>query len=202
MDLDRAAQACRTYLETVDHVYGVFLDGTSALASAASRLDQLQHAQLPGLRTTQPELATVEFLDSCDYQYGVGDPNDAQAYVVHRCTQGEYKARNRRGGENWVFLGQVCLVSVYQFWEDQFRDEIATALAVPKDRVKASVFGDLRYLRHSIIHNGGTATSDVDRCEILRWFRRGDRIALEHNHFEELVGQVREATRSFLTRPA
>ena len=49
--------------------------------------------------------------------------------MLHETTIGEYKRRNEDGGQNWVFLANVCLVGIYQYWEDHFRKEIASALA-------------------------------------------------------------------------
>jgi len=34
------------------------------------------------------------------------------------------------------------------------------------------------YLRTSIVHNGGVATSDVAKCKIIKWFKPGDKITL------------------------
>ena len=85
-------------------------------------------------------------------------------------------------------------MSIYQFWEDQYRQDIAAALdKAEKNELRVPVMGDLRYLRQSIIHNSGIAVSDVERCEVLRWFRRGERIALTQDQMKRIVREVKGA---------
>ena len=106
----------------------------------------------------------------------------------HITTQGQAKERNRKGGLNHAFLASMCLVTLYQFWEDHFRGRIADALGVdPATALKVPVFGDLRLIRNSIIHNAGVATSDTAKCEVLRWFKRGDWIELTDQQMESII---------------
>jgi hypothetical protein len=60
------------------------------------------------------------------------------------------------------------------------------------------VMGDLRWLRISIIHHGGIALKDVDKCKRLRRFREGDAMSLTPEHFEELVSTLRSDLTAYL----
>lgn len=65
------------------------------------------------LRKTEPEVASIEHLDSLNMRYGKGNPNDSDAVVLYKCTQAEYKARNTKNGVNFKFIGNMTLVSFY-----------------------------------------------------------------------------------------
>jgi hypothetical protein len=51
--------------------------------------------------------------------------------------------------------------------------------------------GDVRLLRHSIIHHRGVALKNVEACKLLKWFREGDAMILTPQHFEELIPRMR-----------
>jgi hypothetical protein len=63
------------------------------------------------------------------------------------------------------------------------------------------VFGELRRFRQAIIHHQAIATSEVAKCERLRWFKRGDMIVLSREQFELVVDGVLEALNGLKTNP-
>jgi len=162
--------------QTIDAIYSVYLDGSAGFSRFAQTLAEAQAATMRQLSVTNPALATMEYLDSLGFAYGTGHPQDPKTVIQHMTTQGEIRARNREGGRNHVFLANMCIVTIYQFWEEHFREPLAMALGVSKADLKVPVFGDLRRLRNAIVHNLGIATLDVNKCEVLQWFKSGDRI--------------------------
>ncbi len=40
------------------------------------------------------------------------------------------------------------------------------------------LWGDLNYLRNSVVHKQGIATSDVARCKLIKWFKPGDMVTI------------------------
>jgi hypothetical protein len=91
----------------------------------------LQQSTLRQL-TGKLENPSVEYLDSLPFSYGKGDPNSPDAVVQHVTTQGTYKKRNAGNGENHRFIGNLCLISIFQFWEDYYRARIAKSLGPRK----------------------------------------------------------------------
>ena len=102
------------------------------------------------------------------------------------------RARNAPGGENFTTLGQLCLTSFYDFWEDYLRREYAIAKGhldrnerdqkieqkCLREHASHDLWGDLHYLRTSIVHNLEIATSDVAKCKLIKSFKPGDPIVL------------------------
>lgn len=119
---------------------------------------------------------------------------------IHQATQGDVRARNALGGSNFTTLGQLCLISFYDFWEDYLRLEYAIAKGVldrnePNSKVKDmllrehashDLWGDLYYLRTSIVHNQRIAISAVTKCKLIKWFKPGDPISLTPEHMRAL----------------
>jgi hypothetical protein len=179
------------FTNVVDSIYGVYLDSTQGFQLVRKQIDETQQKTIEKFGATQPEFANIEYLDRAAMLYGKGDPNEPDAVLLHRCTQAEFKARNEKGGNNFRFVANVCLVALYQYWEDFFREQIATSLGVAKNDIVSPVIGDIRYFRQSIIHNDGIAIREVEKCVVLKWFNRGDVLYLDPDKFETLVFEVK-----------
>jgi hypothetical protein len=169
------------FLKTVHAVYGVYLDGIRGYG--------LVHKEQLHIRgwIIRTQVLDDESADSTTFIYGHGDLESPDAIPLHSVSHGELTARNEKGGENWIFLANVCLVSIYQYWEDRYRKEIAAALKKQKDDLRVPIMGDLRRYRRSIIHHAGIALPEMERCEALHWFGPGDRINLTEDQMREIV---------------
>lgn len=175
------------YANVVDAIYGVYLDCTRAFHLLRQEIDRSQRHTI----RTVPE-TTIEQLDSASMIYGVGDPNDPDAYPLHVCTQAEYKQRNEDGGQNYKTIGNMCLVQIYQYWEDCYRQRVADKLGVTKNDVTVDIMGDLRFLRTSIVHHRAVALAEVENCKLLNWFKAVDEIHVTKDQFEQLVFHVKK----------
>jgi hypothetical protein len=180
------------FLNTVDTVYGIYLDSVVAYKWSKDRFEDAQRESLVAFRN-QGEAWTVQDLDQRRMHFGKGDPNTPDAKFLHTCTQAEYKARNAQGGANHKVIGNLCLVLIYQYWEDHYRPRIAECLGVERDEVRLDIMGDIRLLRQSIIHHDAKALRDVERCTILTWFKEGDDIFLTEAQFDSLIYRVKES---------
>jgi hypothetical protein len=144
------------------------------------------------------DLDSEEFQDTRMFTYSEIFARDFCTSGIHEATQGEVKARNAFHGANFTTLGQLCLVSFYDFWNDYLRREYVIAKGhldrnerddrVVKQRLRQNashdLWGDLYYLRTSIVHKQGVANSDVAKCKLMKWFKPGDLVSLtpEHMH--------------------
>ncbi len=185
--------AITEFEQVVDYIYGVYLDATTGFEQLRKWFEEHQGKSLEILKSSHPELAIIDYLDSVDMIYGKGDPNDPKSVVLHRCTQGEYKERNKQGGTNYKFLGNMALVGLYQYWEDYHRANIAALFGMEKNEFKSPIMGDLRRLRISIIHHAGIALKDVESCEVLKWYKQGDEMFIDKTKFEEIIFSVKSA---------
>ena len=175
-----------------DAIYGVYLDSTTGFTKLREWIQLQQHNILQWLKETHPELATEDYVKKTKFIYGKGDPNKPESIQLHRCTQKQYKERNDENGLNFLFIGNMTLVSIYQYWEDYYRNKIAEFLGCEKSELVEPVMGDIRLLRHSIIHHGGIATKNVENCEILRWYKEGQEIFIDKHKCEEIIFLIKK----------
>ena len=181
------------YEGIVDHVYGIYLDGTRGFRLVHEEMKESQEKALRLFSRDTNGPSTIEEMDERTIFYGKGDPNDPDSVVLHAVTQGRLKERNRPGGSNSLFLANVCIVTLYQYWEDHYRKKIAQALGEKTESLLVPVFGDLRLLRRSIIHYQGYGLPDIDRCEVLQWFKPGEQIRINQDQMEDVVRKIKAA---------
>lgn len=175
----------------VDYIYGVYLDATTGFSLVRKQIEDQQKIVIQLFKITHPELANVQHLDNTAIIYGKGDPNTPEAIKLHRCTQLEYKDRNGESGSNFKFIGNMSLISLYQYWEDYYRSKVAKLFGIRKNELLAPIMGDLRRLRISIIHHAGDALKDVEQCEVLNWYKENDNIFIDKEKFEQIIFHVK-----------
>lgn len=140
------------------------------------------------------ELASMDFLDTCTTLYEEISNKDfipmSKSPVME---QGQVKTRNKENGQNSLILGANCIVTLYSYWEDYLRKEIGIAQGVLKagaindeasrkvlnQHVVYDIWGDIRHLRNSIVHNTGVANSKITGCKIIKCFKPGDKVELD-----------------------
>lgn len=77
----------------------------------------------------------------------------------------QFQADVAEGGHVHQRLTQQWVVTVYTAWEEDFRGRVAAARGASKNDVASEFFGDLRRLRHDIVHHRGVASADHSaRC--------------------------------------
>jgi hypothetical protein len=193
--IESVSQVIVEYLRVVDAIYGVYLDSTLGFQKIRKWIDENQQTLLRALKNRGEDIS-LDDLDKSQMIFGKGNPNLPEAYPLHICTQEEHKERNEKDGENYRTIGNLCLVQIYQYWEDYYRAEIAQEFGLDKDDIKLDVMGDIRLLRRSIIHHRGIALEDIERCKLLKLFGEGDEIFITENQFEMIVFQIKEGLKA------
>jgi len=186
----KALELFAEFYSVVDSIYGVYLDSTRGFHLVKEQQITAQKQALQMLKLTQPELVNIEYLDKRPTTYGRGDPNKPQHVKLHTCTQAELKGRNEEGGANQKFIANMCLVSIYQYWDDHYRKEIAVVLGKDKNDLQSDIMGDIRLLRRSIIHHEAVCKKDVEKCKLLNWFKKGDEIFIDKEKFEQVISHI------------
>ena len=187
--------------DIVTSIYGVYLMSKQGFQLLVSQLKNLQIIDINKLRSTHPERASVQYFDSRPYMFGKlskGSLNlPEKINLLYKCTQGECKKRNSEKGVNSRFIGNMCVIAVYQYWEDYYRQKIANFLKrTSKNELTSDIMGDLKVLRHSIIHHRGFALKEVEKCKLLHWFKKDDEIFIDRNMMQYIVSQVKDYLRT------
>lgn len=174
------------FLQIVDEIFGFYLDTTSAF-------QELLKTMLIGQRivSKNTNLPLTE-LDKRPFGYikDVKQENDRTKWQ-HHCTQKEFKERVAENGKDYKITANLCIVLIYQYW-DYHRKKIAKKMDVQENEIKSDIMADLKYLRNSILKHKGIGNHEIKKCKILKWFKEGDEININHEQFEEIIEIIRE----------
>jgi hypothetical protein len=199
------AKTISEFREVVDGIYGTFLDACEGFSRVRLYMDQIEDESKRSheeLIEERPDFAHLGF-GGVEFSYGrivpAGSPQRFRH--LHQVPVQTIKARNSTGGENFRLIGHVCLIALFQYWEDRYRLSFAQALTVEKNQIQVPLFGDIRRYRQAIIHNHGEATAEVETCSVLRWFTRGQRIVLSRDMFEEIIDGILAVLEDFGSNP-
>lgn len=201
------AKPISEFREDIDGIYGTFLDACEGFSRVCLYIGQLEEESKRSheeLKEKRPEFAHLAF-GGVEFSHGrvepAGSPQRLRHLNLHQVPIETIKARNSAGGENFRLIGHVCLVTLFQYWEDRYRLSFAQALTVEKNQIQVPLFGDIRRYRQAIIHNHGQATAEVENCSVLRWFTRGERIVLSRDMLEEIIDGILAMLEGFASNP-
>lgn len=198
VDYMRLRELSDEFTQLWERLQAFYLD---AAAGFQFVLDQVESEQERSRSYVQgSELDSQAFQDTRGFSYARIFSDEFCTSGIHRSKQGEVRKRNALGGVNYVTLGQLCVVSFYDYWNDYLRREYAIAKGklgreehdesvvreALRDHASHDLWGDLRVLRISIVHNRGIAVSDVTGCRLIRWFQPGDPILITPNHMRAI----------------
>jgi hypothetical protein len=198
IDYRRFHELSEEFTRLWKRLQALYLDAVAGFAFVRSHVESDQARARSYLEGT--ELDTEEFQDTRTFTYEQIFSEGFCTSAIHEATQGEVKARNAPGGANFTTLGQLCLVSFYDFWNDYLRREYVIAKghldrnerdakvveARLREHASHDLWGDIRLLRQSIVHNRGVAVADVQRCKLIKWFKPGDPISITPGHMRAI----------------
>ena len=123
------------------------------------------------------------------------DPNNIQLETVATIRQGDLVEALQKDGEFDNLNNQAFIVFIYQLWDEHYRVEIAKVLGLgSKDEVYCDLLGDLRHIRHSIIHS--QAVLDPSHLGGLRvlprtWSLQRGNLSLTSKMMTDLLAEFR-----------
>jgi hypothetical protein len=187
------ALLCDEMCGVIDLLTGVFLDATSGMERLVLDL-RLERDELAAqIRAIKPDAPLADVDPPVTYR-GIAEGSEGP---LHFTSTSEYIERNSVGGHNWFLLAHLCLVSIYQYWDDQYRPRIAAAQNQPKDSVQLQIMGELRHLRISILHAGGKAVPQLARSELLPRYEPGAAIAIDPQTFLDITFALKRHLREY-----
>jgi len=99
----------------------------------------------------------------------------------------DFVKKNSRNGYFKQTLAGVYLSSIYQLWEDKYREELAILNNKPKSQIKSELIGEIRILRQAIIHNNFKPITDLKKMKILDFIKIDDFINLSFDEMSKII---------------
>ena len=166
-----------------DRLHAFYHDAVAGLVWFRERVvsdQEIERARYEGAK-----FDTDEFWNSQKLAYGRLFGQDFIASGLHVGTVRDARVRNEPDGSNVTTLANLCVIAFYDFWNDHLRREYCKAKgyhdATQEELRKHASFdlwGDIRHLRNSIVHNRGIATEEIGSCKLIKWFQQGDTISI------------------------
>lgn len=203
MNYNRFLELSEEFGKFVESLHTLYLDSVIGFNILHQRLLEQQN-QIKSI-LGECEEASDEFQDMCFtyYKQLCGEEFNVES-TSPLMKQGEVKKRTARNGTNYILMGRLCVVQAYTYWETYLRKEIGLALEVLdlqkhteeeineilNKYVAIDFWGDMRYMRHAILHKNGTATSDFNKMKSLTWFKPGESVNLDFEKMSDIFGQM------------
>ena len=179
------------FKQIIDQIYGTYLDSTHGFHMIRKEKKKDQDDIIKRHKEWQESNQEYKNIPLSGSYYGYGRlQKQGQRMHLHQATFEEIMFRNSPDGRNFILIANLCIVSIYQYWEDHYRKLIAQCLGSNKDNIQVPLFADINFLRRSIIHNFGIAVHEADRCEILKWFKKLEPIQITRDMFEQLIDEI------------
>lgn len=157
----------------VDECYGIYLDATIAFSLLKAKFELLN-----------PDPSKFIHI-------GKGDPNLSETYSLHSIQISTFLSRNSIDGLNYIIIGNLCLVMIYQLWEDHYRQKLAQEVKLEKNDIASDLFHEINKIRQAIVHNNGLRTKKLDSLSILSFLSK-DKVEFDEEQFEMLINEVKK----------
>lgn len=95
---------------------------------------------------------------------------------------------------NGFFVNEICkslLCTIYSLWDETYRPRIAKAAGVDGSALIAPLMGDLRKIRHCILHNKSIVPKNGYQFEVLAWELPPGALSISAEMFREFIDMVR-----------
>lgn len=190
MQIEELKKSIAFFRLVINMTYMAYLDITVGFSKVIDKVDNNRpHAQKENnpIDYEKRRNSIFQFFESITHR-----EEDLPIKYEQISTITEIRARNSEGARNQWFFANMCVVWIYQSWEDHYRKKIAAALGCKKNDILCPVFGDLRKLRNAIIHNLGVSSSDLEKTEVLGPFKRGVPLYLNEKHLRTIVENIHD----------
>jgi hypothetical protein len=184
------------FIFVTNAVYGTYLDASMAIGNLAVGYMQIHKEHVEKVQASG-ETITPQLLNRVLF-YNAG-PKEGEQRAIHQTTLVDIVERNLLNGRHMQFLARMCIVSLYQYWEDDFRPRLAKVIG---QKPKHEVFGELRHLRRSIIHRGGRALPELATFTLLPRFEPDSELLLDQAAMDHIFNAVKEAASELLAGAA
>ncbi len=166
------SSAIEEYEAVLERIFSVYIDAVEGFRQIVKLSASIVS---PGLKPG-PRIRDRSGSSPAGYLiYALGSHGQEDYMELCSRTPEEVVTDNQEDGANWDFIGKMCIVAAYQFWDDHYRAKIAKELGVTRESLLSPIFGDLRRLRRCIIHDRSRWSDVLRKMECFDWDEEQDK---------------------------
>ncbi len=179
----------RDFIDFANTQVGVYMDCLSGFQGNTVRI----HRQIA--RVNRPTGRQIKEGRPVMMYASVEDPSSPDV-IHHRIIRADqFLAVNTEAGFNEQQVCWSIIVFLFAYWNEEVRPQIAKVRGVAPEEIKVDALGDLRIIRHSIIHDKGVlpAKAHAKLKKLTALFKPDEKITLTHDQMHKLFIAVKQA---------
>ena len=179
----------REFIDFVNDQIGMYMDCMAGFEGIKVKLErQVSRVRRPTSKATGDDGVPVITWSSYE------DPESPDVIHTRILKADDYIRINSTGEANEQQLSQSVIVFLFTYWEETVRPKLAASLNVEKTEIKADVMGDLRIIRHAILHAKGVlAVKEHRRLKYLNEiFLPGEQIILSYDIMHKIFYMAKQ----------
>jgi hypothetical protein len=179
----------RGFIDFVNVQAGVYVDACSGFAKNKSVVERQVHRNLKPDGTKRGTKDAPRVMMTA-----VEDPTQPDVLMHRILLVSEYIAANSVGGSNEQHHARAAIIFLYAYWDEEVRPGLARALGIATKEITSDIFGDLRLIRHAILHNKGVlAKAAWQKLEVLgEHFAPDDLVSLPNETMHRIFALIKK----------
>jgi len=179
----------REYIDFVNRQVGAYMDALAGFEGHYTRVERQVHRvnRPTGTRTDEKGQQVVVW---ASYE----DPTKPDIIHNRIIRAKDYLEANSKEGSNSQQHSQAILVFIFSFWEEEIRPRLADSRGVDKDSIKSNIMGDLREVRHAILHAKGIIRQDkYGKLTTLKYMFEVDKpICITYENMHDIFKYIKQ----------
>jgi hypothetical protein len=119
---------------------------------------------------------------------GTGHPDEKRWHATLRI--GEAINSSQANGVFSDKIAKAFVVSMYSEWDEVYRPRLAAEVGTNTKAVKSDLMGDLRLIRHCVVHNKSKITDEHNKLKELKWQLSPGHLTITKEMFSSLLDQI------------
>jgi hypothetical protein len=189
MPRDDYLETLREFIDVVNAQVGLYMDALAGFAGNRVRIEfQVARVLRKSQQRKDPDGVPVTVWSSFE------DP-DSPDVIHNRITRAaDYIACNAVHGFNEQQQVRAIIVLLFAIWDEEIRPRLAHCKQLAPNDIRVDALGDLRILRHAIIHNKGMlSASAYGKLKIMKdIFTASAPIILSHDRMHRLFVTLKQ----------
>ncbi len=195
MPLDDYLETLREFIDFVNHQVGVYMDALAGFAGNKTRIEfQVARVLRKSQQRRDDEGINVVVWSSFE---DLGSPDIIHNRIM-RAT--DYIAYNSVHGFNEQQHVRAIIVMLFSFWDEEIRPRLARCKNLDPHDIQVDALGDLRILRHAIIHNKGVLSVGAHaKLKVMKgMFVPDSAIIVSHDQMHKLFVFVKQGVAALI----
>lgn len=186
---DPFVDAVREYIDFVNEQVGMYMDALAGFAGHHARVErQVARILRPQEKKRNEKGEPVTVWASYE------DPSKPDVIHNRIVRAADYLAQNAPSGANEEQHARAIIIFLFTFWEEEIRPRLAAARSVERNEIKSDIMGDLRELRHAVLHAKGILRQDKHaKLKVLKdMFTADSRLALPQERMQQIFVLIKQ----------